>query len=341
MEKQWLVFGTLVAVPVILMPLAFWNGACRYAVADHGGLYHLVRGITHRSRSLYHRAVNMLPFPMLELYKALVLRRGGVVLLALLILLAGAYRPKIPIYVGEAQIMQEFYEQFGGMGITQEVLTYTEELQTQLTEVEEQWQQAADAYDSGRIRMEEYELAYRAYEAYGLRRQALEQMQSRLEYIRQQESLGYDAVLVEPTAYEHLMDSSNTDCVMEIAAIFTLVVLCAVACSEDAKRGLPALLRSTPKGRGWLAWHSVGLSLLFSVAICTLLKGARVYSVTAGYGLPQLWAPVHSLEAFAESPLKVSIASALAVQFLQEWFVYAGIAMVTASVCLIRKRRSV
>lgn len=339
-EKSWLVFGTLAAVPCICVPLAFWNGACRYSVADHGRGYRLVLKFTHGSRSLYHRAVSLLPFPILELYKTLVLRRGVVVLLALLILLAGAYRPKTPVYVGDAQVMHDFYEQFGGMGITQEVLFYTEELQTELTEVEEQWQRASDAYDSGSISMEEYELAYRIYEAYGLRRQALEQMQSRLEYIRQQESLGYDAVLVEPTAYEHLLDSSNTDRVMESIAMFALVLLCVAACSEDAKRGLPVLLRSTPKGRGWLAWHRVGVGLLFSVAICTLLKGARVYSMAVAYGLPQLWAPVHSLEAFAESPLKVSIAGALAVQFLKEWLVYAGGAMVTAAVCLIRKRRS-
>ena len=340
-EKSWLVFGTLAAVPCICVPLALWNGACRYAVADHGRGYRLVLRFTHGSRSLYHRTVSLLPFPMLELYKTLVLRRGAVVLLVLLILLASAYRHKTPVYVGDAQVMHDFYEQFGGVGITREVLFYTEELQTELTEVEEQWQQASDAYDSGRISMEEYELAYRAYEAYGLRRQALEQMQSRLEYIRQQESLGHDAVLVEPTAYEYLLVSSNTDRVMEIVVMFTLVVLCAVACLEDAKRGLPVLLRSTPKGRGWLARHRVGLSLLFSVVVCTLLKGTRLYSVAVTYGLPQLWAPVHSLEAFAESPLKVSIAGALAVQFLQEWLVYAGIAMVTAAVCLIRKRRSV
>ena len=262
-------------------------------------------------------------------------------LLALLILLAGTYRPKTPVYVGTDKIMHDFYEQFGGTGITQGVLSYTEGLQTELAEVEEQWQRASDAYDSGSISMEEYELAYRIYEAYGLQRQALEQIQSRLEYIRHQESLGYDAVLVEPTAYEHLLVSNNTDRVVESVVIFTLVVLCAAACSEDAKRGLPVLLRSTPKGRGWLARHRVGLSLLFSVVVCTLLKGTRLYSGAVAYGLPQLWAPVHSLEAFAESPLKVSIAGALAVQFLKEWLVYAGVAMVTAAVCLIRKRRSV
>lgn len=340
-EKSWLVFGTLAAVPCICVPLALWNGACRYAVADHGRGYRLVLRFTHGSRSLYHRTVSLLPFPMLELYKTLVLRRGAVVLLVLLILLASAYRPKTPVYVGDAQVMHDFYEQFGGVGITREVLFYTEELQTELTEVEEQWQQASDAYDSGRISMEEYELAYRRYEAYALRRQALQQIESHLEYIRQQESLGYDAVMVESTAYEHLLDSSNADRAIEIAAIFTLVVLCAVACSEDTKRGLSALLRSTPKGRGWLAWHKVGESMLFSVAICTLLKGARVYNVAAAYGLPQLWAPVHSLEAFAESPLKVSIASALVLQYLQEWLIYAGVAMVAAAICLVRKRRSV
>ena len=340
LEKNWLVIGTLVAVPCTLMPLILWNGAGRYAIADHGSMYRLVRGLTHGSRRLYHRAVSLLPFPMLELHKALVLRRGGVVLLALLILLASAYRPKTPVYVGETQIMHDFYEQFGGTGITQEVLSYTQELQAELTEVEEQWQRASDAYNSGSMSMEEYELAYRMYEAYGLRRQALEQIQSRLEYIRQQESLGYDVLLVEPIAYEHFMDRSITDRVMQSVAMFTLVVLCFVSCLEDTKRGLPSLLRSTPKGRGWLALHRVGLSLLFSVIVCTLLKATRLYSVAAAYGLPQLWAPVHSLEAFAHSPLNVSIAGALTAQFLQEWLVYAGVAMVTAAVCLFGKRRS-
>lgn len=339
-EKSWLVFGTLAAVLGICVPLALWNGARRYAVADHRIGYRLVLKFTHRSRRLYHRAVSLLPFPMLELYKTLFLRRGAVVLLALLTLLAGAYRPKTPVYVGDAQVMHDFYEQFGGMGISKEVLSYTEELQAELNEVEEQWQRTSDAYNGGSISMGEYELAYRCYEAYALKRQALEQIQSRLEYIRQQETLGSDAVLVEPTTYEHLLDSSNTDRVMESIAIFTLVLLCVAACLEDKDRGLPALLRSTPKGRDWLAWHRVGVSLLFSVAICTLLKGARVYSVAAAYGLPQLWAPVHSLEAFAESPLKVTIAGALAVQFLQEWLIYAGLAMVTGAICLIRKRRS-
>ena len=340
-ERKWLVYDTLIAAPIILLPVIFWHGHRSYAVAEHGGLSRFLRGIIHGYSILYHRAVSLLPYPMLEGYRVLILRRGGVVLLALLLLLAVAYRPKTPIYVGEARILQEFYEQFGGGGITQEVLAYTGELQAELTEVEEQWQQATDAYRGGKMSAEQYELAYRVYEAYELRRQAFEQIQSRLEYIRQQESLGYDALLVEPTAYEYLLTDHNADRIMEKAALFALAVLCAVACSQDAKGGLPELLRSTPKGRGWLAWHAAVLSLLFSVGVCALLKGARLYGAAAAYGLPQLWAPSHSLEAFAGSALKVSIAGALVIRFLQEWLIYAGVSMATAAVCLIRRRRSV
>lgn len=324
-EKNGLMLTTLAVLLVVAISISVWCGVCRHSIVSHGRLFRGFQFLIDGGKRLYHRIVSRLPFMGMETYKALMIQRGAVVLLAFALILSQTYQVKEPVYAGEAELMHQFYADFGNEGMTENVRKYMDDLNAELAEIEDQWLRASEAYSNGSISAEEYERAFRIYDAYAVQRQAAEQIQSAVDYIEQQETTGYSAVFVEPTAYEYLLDGN--DRVINWIACFVVAALCAGVFAVEKKRGLHSVLFSTEKGRLWLAKRKTLLSLILAFFVYALFIGFHVYCIAASYGLPSLDAPAHSLMYFSDCPVNWSIGAVLAIYALNAWLVYAVVAM--------------
>lgn len=324
-EKNGLMWATLAVLLVTAISISAWCGVCRHSIVSHGRLFRGFQFLIDGGKRLYHRIVSRLPFIGMETYKALMIQRGAVVLLVFALILSQTYQVKEPVYAGEAEWMHQFYADFGNEGMTENVRKYMDGLNAELAEIEDQWLRASEAYSNGSISAEEYERAFRIYDAYAVQRQVAEQIQSAMDYIEQQETTGYSAVFVEPTAYEYLLDGN--DRVINWIACFVVAALCAGVFAVEKKRGLHSVLFSTEKGRLWLAKRKTLLSLILAFFVYALFIGFHVYCIAASYGLPSLDAPAHSLMYFSDCPANWSIGAVLVIYALNAWLVYAAVAM--------------
>ena len=274
MEKNWLVVGMMVLTFAVTFAAAVWCGIRRYGIPSHGRVYRAFQNLFKILSCWYHKGVSHLPFMGIEAYKVLIVNRGSIVLLVLVIILAQEYQPKEPIYAGKAQFMQAFYENYANKDIGGDVLEYIDKLQANLAQVEAEWLTAMEYYQSGEISAQEYELELRKYEAYDIQRQGLEQIQSEVTYIQQQEERGYTAALVDSTGYHYLLeDTSMTGRIMDWISIFALIVLCAGIYPAEKKTGLHSVLYSTSNGRGWLSLRKSILGIVFSGVVYALFTG--------------------------------------------------------------------
>lgn len=334
LEKNWLAAGMMAAVLLTSFSAAVWCGICRRSVSTHGRVYRVFRAWLQKLSRLYHRGVSRLPFLGIEAYKVLVIQRGVLVLAALVLMAFQVYQTTSAVYVGEGEFMRDFYGRYAGEGITGEVTAYSDALRSDLARVEAEWTLAVEDHQNDRISLEEYELSFRKYEAYEVYRRGLAAIESAVAYIQDQSRMGYEAVLVDPTAYEYLLKS---DRVMELTTFLAAVILCAGVFSVEKRRGLLRVLHTTQNGRMPLAFRKALMGLFFSLIVYGACTAVKIYSVFASYGLPSLDAPAHSLTIFSQCPVNWSIGTVMMMYTLSKWLVCAAFGLFA---CMLSARFS-
>lgn len=333
LEKNWVILMAAVMVTVTSTMGAIWCGINRYSISSHGKLYNLIHRWLKKLSEWYYSLVSRLPFAALEGYKVLVMQRGLIVILLLALICVQCYPVRDITYVGESQFMIGVYDKFSGEAITPELEKYVEQLRKKLEDVETEFLLSQRAFENGEIGVEEYLTQSQKYGAYDVQRAALETIQNKMAYIHNQQSKGYEAVILDSTAYDKLLDTSRAmDRFAILIGLFGVIVLSASSFPVEKKRGLKQMIRSTRKGRAHLANKKLWLALCLSLAVFIMLLGIRTYSIVATYGISELTAPAHSLTQFAASSMNLSILAMLLIYWTSQWSVFA---IVAVSTCLI------
>lgn len=331
-EKNWLVLTAAVTVTIACVIAAGWCGVKRYSISSHGKLYSTVQRWLRKLSQWYHGLVSRLSFGGLEGYKVLVMQRGILVLALAAWIFTQSYPTREITYVGEAQFLLGFYEEFSGQSITPELENYVDSLQQRLDDVEAEFAASQLAFQNGEISVEEYLTQSQKYAAYDIQRNALETILGKIAYIQEQEALGFDAVILDSIGFDSLLKDTTTDRIMELICLFAVILLSTFIFPIEQKKGLYQMVRSTQKGRTHLARKKLVLALILSYVVFSLFAGIRAYSVAVTYGLGNLTAPVHSLGQFAGSGMNLGIWATLAIYFFAQWQVFAAAAVIT---CLL------
>lgn len=334
-EKNWLVLTAAMIVTITCAIAAGWCGMKRYSISNHSRLYRTVQRWLRKLSQWYHGLVSRLSFGGLEGYKILVMQRGILVLALAAWIFTQSYPTREITYVGEAQFLLEFYEEFTGQGVTPELESYVNQLQKKLDDVDAEFIASQLAFQNGEIGVEEYLTQSQKYAAYDVQRDSLETIRGKIAYIREQEALGFDAVILDSMGYVSLLETSTTDQVMQLICLFMVILLSSFLFPIEQKKGLYQMVRSTQKGRTHLAKKKLVLALILSFVVFVLFAGIRMYSIAATYGLSCLTAPAHSLDQFAGSNMNLGIWFALAIYYLIQWLVFAAAAVLTCLLTLV------
>lgn len=332
-EKTGIILASCAVVSLISLAAAARCGVQRYPVSSHGRLYAAVKHLLQRCSRIYHRGVSRLSLLGLELYKVLMMRKGILVAAALIVLLVQAYPVRPVTMVGSAQFMDAFYHRFGGQGYTEEVDAYVSELQEKLDGVERELKESTAAFQAGEITLDQFQAKRQKYAAYDVTRAGLASIRESAAYLRAQEAAGHSACFVDPTGYERLLNQSGIpDRAMALLSALAVMLLSAFLFPMERENGLYQMLRSTRRGRTYLARKKLTAAVILSTLIAALYQGARVFQIAGTFGLDHLDAPAHSLELFAQVSGNGSIGSVLALLLLSRFLLMGILAVV---VCLL------
>lgn len=167
-------------------------------------------------------------------------------------------------YVGETQFFRGFNEQFSGQGITPELNRYVAELQEKLDGVESAYLVGLSAFENEEIDTTEYLAASQKYAAFDVQRKALVTIREKMAYVEAQTSQGYEAVILDSTGYDRLLEWSDSDRIMLLIALFGCIVLSALLlqgtgvsrlCADRRKTALSNRQRIPPGGSELASAH--------------------------------------------------------------------------------------
>lgn len=336
-EKNDVVLFTGIILTVACAAIAIWCGIKRYSISSHGKLYGLIQKWMKTLGDRYHAMIAKLGFGGLECYKVLVMQKGALVLAVLCFLLIQSYPVREITYVGEAQFMRGFYESYSGQGITQELESYVSDLQKKLDDVEEEFLASQTAFEQGSIDTAEYLAASQKYAAFDVQRKALATIREKMAWVESQTSQGFDAVIIDSTGYDRLLEQSDSDRIMVLVALLACIILSALLFPMEQKLGLRSMIRSTFKGQRVLAEKKLALGLVLSAVVFVLFAGIRMGTIGLTYGFDALTSPAHSLMQFGQSRLNLPVWVMLTGWLVSQWLIFG---LVSVLVCLLTQKMS-
>lgn len=278
-----------------------------------------------------------------ELYKLMILQKGGLILLSLLWLLLSSFDTHELYYSSEEKLVNQFYEEMGGAP-KEAVYTYIENLKSKLQSVELEYQEKANLYSLNQISSYEYEEASLKYMGYEGQRKALMIIQNRMQYIKElKDETGSQVWLVNPRGYEYLMgeDAFSKHAITAFEAVFCVILLISGIFSFEKSSGSIPLVRSTQKGRTALFRIKLKTAAVIVFLIWFFIYGFELWNAYHYYRLSYLDAPIQSLSIFRDITFSIRIGTVLAIVYLLRLLLLLATAAIAILLSLILKDNSI
>ncbi len=261
-----------------------------------------------------------------EAYKLLVSQKFFFVLVAAVLVFLNTYSfgtvEKLPL---EAYL-DNFYAQYSGE-LNETTYQKIEELSSMVAENELNTEMAEEAYMNGEISFEEYSAQINKYSSNDTVMNALQVIESQIEYIEAQESVGKTVYLIDETGYDNLFgaDTSQDSTVQIITFLLILLFLTYGLISKDKNKEILCLLRSTVNGRTQLLKTKLKMGFMITTIAYLAWVGIELIYFTTYFNMDNLSAPVQSLQIFAEFPLNINILTFTILFYLSKYIVFISV----------------
>lgn len=284
----------------------------------------------------YHRVLSKLNIIGMEFVKILIIQKGILFILVWGYILMVSVDTQPVQYMGNNQIMQQIYHEYSGP-LNGKIEKYMEE-QNQLLEKEDTaYEIALEDYEKGQITLEELEGKINYYTSFESLRKCIENVSNQVQYLKNlEEEKGIKGWFIDNRGYKFLL---TDDGIYENAGfepqqkrallnIILMILLLGTIFSFEKTSGVERLLHSLPNGREYLFKKKIKLAIIFSVVICAVSYGLELYEIGTVYSLSGLQAPVQSLFAMKDFPLKINIFTFLVILELIHMIMLVALSMV-------------
>lgn len=308
-----------------LLPLGLacvvWGAVLSCIQKPAGGKSGLVR-LAWLWNSVKDRMLRRLGLFGMEFYKLLFLQRG-IVTAALFVYAALGLTFAVPVQDSTMPMVltREYLMQWEG--------ELNEETQKQIASVQKEIDMAADdlkraqrQYDSGEIDYTQLDGCIRENEAAGIKQQALQRVQSRVNELQiLSAEKGEKLWLLDESAYESIYGEAAGEQRQRAALVGLLAVILLLAgCfAYETKSGMNRVARTAVNGRGKWVLTKLSMALLVTTAVWGLIYGREVYTMINTCRTGTLRAPVQSLAMLTDFPVPCSIGTFLMLLYGYRW----------------------
>ena len=256
-------------------------------------------------KNLYWRVIERLGVVGTELYKLLVIQKGGIVLAVMIVILFGYINTSKPIYSGADSIVNRFYDNYSGV-VSTEAIKYIDGLEKEIKTVDKEMKQAVNDFQLGKKTQEEYDNVILKSLAYDNEREAYGIISERLKYI---DSKKDEAWLVNPTGYEKLIgeESYSRQFEFSLFSVFSLVIILSGVFSFERKAAVENSIKPCYRGREYLFVRKLLSAGIVTTIVWAVTAFVDWYCVAVKFPLDTLNAPIKSLSFMQNFPIKISI----------------------------------
>lgn len=301
----WLIIISALVLTFVFVLLCLFAGANRYPYKTPNKFEIIFDKILIKIKALYWRVVEKLSITGMELYKLLILQKGIIVIAAFIVILFSMTATNEIYYNGADSIVNSFYEKYSGK-LSNEALQYVSELEDELDKADAEFEKESEYYLKGLISKENYEMSCLKNEALDSKRNALEILRSRIDYIEKNDS---EVWLVNPNGYENLLGESG--CIRQknyaIVSIFCIIILFSGVFAFESRSNMYNILMACSGGRSYLFKKKIYAVSIVTGILFACCMVAELYDVCSQYSLSNLDAHIKSLEFLNGLPFNFSI----------------------------------
>lgn len=326
----WLIIISAVVLTFVFVLLCLFAGAKRYPFKTPNKFEIIFDKILIKIKTLYWKVVEKLSVIGIELYKLLILQKGIIIIAAFIAVLFSMTTTNEIYYNGADSIVNSFYEKYSGK-LSNEALQHVSELEDELDKADADFQKESEYYSKGLISKEKYEMSCLKNEALDSKRNALEILRNRIDYI---EKNNYEVWLVNPNGYENLLGESG--CIRQqnyaIISLFCIIILFSGAFAFESRSNMYNTLMACSGGRSYLFKKKIYAVSIITGILFACCVAVELYDVCSQYSLSNLDANMKSLEFLNGLPFNFSIGLFIFLIYVFRFFMMLATAYI---VCLV------
>lgn len=278
--------------------------------------------LSKKLSALYSKVQEIFYADRYETFKIMHIGKGLLVVIVFLSIIGMNFNTNPLVFSSTEVFLDDYYEEYGGE-LDDEVYKSIEKMQSEIDEVDTEFNLKTEQYRNKEITFDEYELALGKNEAFDTQRKAVDELTLQIERLESLADKGITPILINEMGYSNLFfaASNQTEIMLLMCAI---VILFSSVFSVEKSSNMLMLNHCAKNGR-----RQLYLRKIFTVVPKVFVLSAVSYAVLILqnnylYGLNNLNADIHNLECLQDVNLNVTIFEYIILNFAFE-FIFATI----------------
>ena len=325
-KAVWII---VLLVIFIISALILISANQNYPIKSPKKAFRVLHVLFDKLSEFYAKLQSVIYAGRFETFKIMHIGKGLLVVIAFLLIIGFNFNTNPLVFSSTEAFLNDYYEEYGGE-LSEKVYKNIEKMRSEADAVESEYNFKSEQYASGKISLEEYELAAAKNEAYDTQRKAVDKLTEQIDRIESLSQKGIKPVLVNELGYNNLFysQSNQTQILILICAV---VILFSSVFSIEKGSNMLILNHCSKNGRKQLYFKKI-FTVIPKTFILTLVSYlSLILQNNYLYKLGNMNANIHNLECLQEINLNLSIAEYVILNFIFEFIFVTVVGLIITS----------
>uniref|UniRef100_UPI003FF11828 hypothetical protein n=1 Tax=Eubacterium sp. TaxID=142586 RepID=UPI003FF11828 len=325
-KAVWII---VLLVIFIISALILISANRNYPIKSPKKAFRVLHVLFDKLSEFYAKLQSVIYAGRFETFKIMHIGKGLLVVIAFLLIIGFNFNTNPLVFSSTEAFLNDYYEEYGGE-LSEKVYKNIEKMRSEADAVESEYNFKSEQYASGKISLEEYELAAAKNEAYDTQRKAVDKLTEQIDRIESLSQKGIKPVLVNELGYNNLFysQSNQTQILILICAV---VILFSSVFSIEKGSNMLILNHCSKNGRKQLYFKKI-FTVIPKTFILTLVSYlSLILQNNYLYKLGNMNANIHNLECLQEINLNLSIAEYVILNFIFEFIFVTVVGLIITS----------
>lgn len=325
-KAVWII---VLLVIFIISALILISANRNYPIKSPKKAFRVLHVLFDKLSEFYAKLQSVIYAGRFETFKIMHIGKGLLVVIAFLLIIGINFNTNPLVFSSTEAFLNDYYEEYGGE-LSEKVYKNIEKMRSEADAVESEYNFKSEQYASGKISLEEYELAAAKNEAYDTQRKAVDKLTEQIDRIESLSQKGIKPVLVNELGYNNLFysQSNQTQILILICAV---VILFSSVFSIEKGSNMLILNHCSKNGRKQLYFKKI-FTVIPKTFILTLVSYlSLILQNNYLYKLGNMNANIHNLECLQEINLNLSIAEYVILNFIFEFIFVTVVGLIITS----------
>lgn len=325
-KAVWII---VLLVIFIISALILISANRNYPIKSPKKAFRVLHVLFDKLSEFYAKLQSVIYAGRFETFKIMHIGKGLLVVIAFLLIIGFNFNTNPLVFSSTEAFLNDYYEEYGGE-LSEKVYKNIEKMRSEADAVESEYNFKSEQYASGKISLEEYELAAAKNEAYDTQRKAVDKLTEQIDRIESLSQKGIKPVLVNELGYNNLFysQSNQTQILILICAV---VILFSSVFSIEKGSNMLILNHCSKNGRKQLYFKKI-FTVIPKTFILTLASYlSLILQNNYLYKLGNMNANIHNLECLQEINLNLSIAEYVILNFIFEFIFVTVVGLIITS----------